>query len=250
MTGFIQQIYHYILPHETRLWVYKLRNPEHFRRMRSVINPSPKGNFSLKPYDENQCIFIHVTKTAGTSVSRSLFGYLPYHHTALDYRVIYGKKTFNQYFKFAFVRNPWDRLHSSYRYLKAGGWNENDRAWAEKHISQFENFEIFVKNWLTEKNIEKHVHFWPQKRFLCDRSSTILVDHLAYFETINDDYETIRRKLSTGSPIAHHNANPGSSYRDAYNDETQAIVADIYADDIRLFGYDFDGIKKRTVTNI
>lgn len=247
MTPLLQQFYNAMLSYETRLRFYKFRHPEEYRQLREKVHPSAKGDFSLKPYDEHHCIFIHITKTAGTSVAKSLFNYLPYHYTAIDYRVIYGKQKFNKYYKFAFVRNPWDRLYSAYRYLKSGGWNDNDKAWAEANLANFDNFTDFIENWLTHGNIKKHLHFMPQHHFICDPKGQLLVDYLAYFETINDDFNKIAQHLGINAKIGHHNANPAESYLHVYNDKTQAIVADVYARDIALFGYQFEGIKQRTV---
>ena len=249
MIGFFRKIYKSLLSYETRLWLYKLRHKKEYEQLRSVIYPSAKGDFSIKPFDDNQCIFIHITKSAGTSVAKSVFGYLPYHYTAIDYRVIYGRKTFKRYFKFAFVRNPWDRLYSAYRYLKAGGWNDTDKAWAKDNLSQYNSFNDFVKQWLTKSNIKKHRHFWPQSQFICDNRNNLLIDYLAYFETINDDYNLIRNKIGIGSDIAHHNSNPGNDYRDVYDDESRDIVEKVYATDIALLGYDFYGIKERKTLN-
>lgn len=245
MSGFVQKVYSSIVPYETRRWFYKLRNPGANRRLRTVVNSSPKGDFSLKPFDEHRCIFIHITKTAGTSVARSLFGYLPYHYTAIDYRVIYGRKTFAQYFKFAFVRNPWDRLYSAFRYLKAGGWDNKDKAWADENLGNYNDFNTFVRQWLTPDNICKHLHFKPQYPFICDANGRVLVDYLAYFETLDDDFRKIARRLNIEADLGCHNVNAGSSYRDVYDEESRRIVTEIYAKDIELFGYDFDGILHR-----
>jgi hypothetical protein len=247
MTNIIRQLYKAMFSYESRLWLYKIRHADEYRRLRTVVHPSEKGNFSLRPFDENRCIFVHITKTAGTSVATSLFNYLPYHYTAVDYRVIYGKKTFNQYFKFAFVRNPWDRLYSAYRYLKSGGWNEKDKKWAEQNLNQFDSFGSFVKQWLTKENIKKHRHFWPQYLFVCDNKKRIIIDYLAYFETIEDDFDRLCGLLKIEAALGRHNANPGNDYRDAYDAESRNLVAEVYSTDIELFGYDFNGIKQRTL---
>lgn len=247
MTSFVRQLYRNILSQETRLHLYKLRNFGGYKNLRSSISPSDKGDFSLKPFDDHQCIFVHITKTAGTSVAKGLFDYLPYHYTAVEYRVIYGKRAFDKYFKFAFVRNPWDRLYSAYRYLKSGGWNEEDKIWSETHLTGCNDFKSFVKERLTDKNIMKHIHFMSQHHFICDTNGHLLIDYLAYFETINDDYNKIADKLRIDSKLNHHNASPVASYLSAYNDETRKIVADVYSKDIALFGYEFDKIKHRRV---
>jgi len=249
MKRFAHKLYKSILSYETRLRLYKLRHPGEYKKLRSVVHPSDKGDFSLKPYDEHKCIFIHITKTAGTSVSRSLFDYLPYHYTAIEYRVIYGRRTFEKYYKFAFVRNPWDRTYSAYRYLKAGGWNEEDKLWDEANLAQFQDFNSFVKYWLTPQNIRKHIHFMPQYHFICDSNKRLLLDYLAYFETINEDFEKICSKLDIDTKLGRHNANPDNDYRAAYDDESRDIVTNVYSDDIEMFGYDFNGISNRKIIN-
>lgn len=237
------------MPYEQRLTFYKWRHPKKFRELRQKVHPSPKGDFSLKPFDEHHAIFIHITKTAGTSVAKSLFGYLPYHYTATQYRVFYGKETFNNYFKFAFVRNPWDRLHSAYRYLKAGGWNEKDKVWGEKHLAQYEDFNEFVIKWLTPENIKTHIHFKPQHEFICDKHGNLLLDYIAYFETLNQDFEEIATRLNIKTTLETHNRNPGETYKNAYTQHAKSKVEDIYAKDIAIFGYSFDGIESRLNLN-
>lgn len=245
----LRDIYYSLVPYEYRYLFYKLRNHKEIKNLRSHVYPSDKGSFSLKPFDENKCIFVHITKTAGTSVAKSLFNYMPYHYTAIEYRVIYGRKDFNNYYKFAFVRNPWDRLYSAYRYLSSGGWNQKDKAWAKINIIQFKDFNDFVQQWVCEENINKHIHFKPQHEFICDKHKIILVDYLAYFETLENDFNYICNIMKSEAKLGKHNVNPGLDYRGVYSDSSRAIVANVYADDIQLFGYDFDGISNRKHLN-
>lgn len=247
MTGLAREIYRRILSRETRMRVHKLMHLKGIKKLRTNVFSSEKGDFSLKPYDDHQCIFIHITKTAGTSVANALFNYLPYHYTAIDYRVIYGKKTFNRYFKFAFVRNPWDRLYSAYRYINSGGWNEADKLWGEEHLDEYDDFNSFVANWLTHENIMKHIHFMPQHYFICDDQGKLLLDYVAYFETINEDFDIIARKLNINAELSHHNASPSASYLTAYNEESRRIVSNVYSKDIEILGYSFNKIDSRRV---
>ena len=246
----LRTLYKSIIPYEQRMLFYKLRHPEEYKKLCSSVNPSDKGSFSLKSFDEHQSLFIHITKTAGTSVAKSLFNYLPYHYTAIEYRVIYGRKKFNTYFKFAFVRNPWDRLYSAYRYLKSGGWNEKDREWAETHLSVYEDFNHFIKEWLSIENINNHLHFRPQYEFICDNKKNILIDYIGYFENLSEDYDVIRKKISTGKPLGTHNTNPSAvTYKDIYDATSIRIVESVYKTDIQIFGYSFDDIVNKHELN-
>ncbi len=238
----MRKIYKQLLPYETRFWLYKLRNPSHFKRLRSIVNPSPKGDFSLRSFDNMECIFVHITKSAGTSIASSLFEELPYHYTAPQYRVIYGRKNFNRYFKFGFVRNPWDRLYSAYSYLKGGGWNEKDQQWAAENLSNVSDFNDFVLNWLTPERLYSHIHFWPQSRFICDHKGKILLDYIAYFENINTDFGKICQKLNLNKQLSHTNSSKRESYLNIYSEDAIKKVNSLYSKDIELLGYSFDSI--------
>ena len=67
--------------------------------------------------DEHQVIFIHIPKAAGTSVARALFGAASRHVPYGEYERATPDK-FRRYFKFSFVRNPWDRKVSLYHYVR------------------------------------------------------------------------------------------------------------------------------------
>lgn len=242
-----RNIYRHFLSEETRYWLYKLRHPDEFLRLKTGVNRHPKGNFSLRGYCEKQAIFVHITKAAGTSVASSLFGELPYHYTASQYRVIFGRKDFNRYFKFTFVRNPWDRLYSAYSYLKNGGWDDNDKAWSARNLAEINDFEQFVTQWLTADKLKSHIHFWPQSHFLLDAKGRVLVDYLGYFEEIDRDFKHIAARVNPAAVLARTNTSERGSYLDIYSPAAIAKVAELYAEDIELFGYRFDGYQRKRV---
>lgn len=243
----MRAIYQKLVPYEMRYWLYKLRHPQEFGQLRKAVYQSPKGDFSLRSYDQIRCIFVHITKTAGTSVAKSLFGEMPYHYTASEYRVIYGRKTFNSYFKFAFVRNPWDRLHSAYTYLKKGGWNDDDCRWANENLSEIDEFNQFVLEWLNKDRLHDHIHFWPQMDFISDSRGRPLIDTIAYFETIAEDHKDIAAKLGIQAELAHVNASEKTDYRLVYTPEAIEKVRQLYMKDVENFGYSFDSFQRMTI---
>ncbi len=83
-------------------------------------------------------------------------------HQLHNLRKVPGDDTYNQYFSFTFIRNPWDRLASACHFLKAGGFNEADRRRAGEHLSDHDDFRSFVRNWITSDNVRSWVHFIPQ----------------------------------------------------------------------------------------
>jgi len=243
-------LYKRALSEESRYWLYKMRHPGHFRHLRQRVSQHAKGDFSIQPFFEKKAIFVHITKAAGTSTALSLLGALPSHYTAWQYRVIFGRKAFNRYFKFTFVRNPWDRLYSAYSFLRNGGWDEQDHRWAEQNLPDSDDFNDFVLNWMTPEKLYSHIHFWPQSRFVLDRNGKLLVDYIGYFETIHEDFAEIAKRLDTDASLSHTNASPRMDYRSVYSSAAVQKVQELYREDIELFGYEFNGIKQKFANDI
>jgi hypothetical protein len=186
----------------------------------------------------NRAVFIHIPKTAGSSVARALFGHsrhLPY----FEYQRVNPRK-FERFFKFAFVRNPWDRLVSTYFFLKNGGANDMDRRFAEENLARYGSFAAFVEGWLTEQNVWSWVHFRPQHYFICDTDLRVRVDFVGRMETIAADFRAICQRLDVAAELKWTNRGDHEPFRHYYTDGLRERVASIYADDIAIFGYRFD----------
>ena len=188
--------------------------------------------------DQTQAIFIHIPKTAGTSLY-NLIGYTGIGHVTYRWYESRNASKFQQYFKFAFVRNPWDRLVSAFFYLKKGGSNAMDKHWANQKIVHYPDFDDFVKGWLHEKNIDNYFHFVPQYKFICDNSFRIKMDYIGRFERLDQDFKIISEKLGLDCQLPYVNQSKRRAYQDYYSSETAAIVAKAYQKDIELFNYQF-----------
>ena len=212
-----------------------------FRHLRwGIADRLGRGVYAGYP-DLHRCIFIHIPKTAGESVVHSLFGqdqspHIPYH----DFEGANPGK-FRDYFKFAFVRNPWDRLVSNYFYLREGRIKGADvRRWAEQNIAKYTDFADFVRNWLTRENVQSALHFKPQHYFICDANLRRRVDFIGRFETIDADFRTICRRLNITAELGRLNTGNHTHYREYYTDELRERVTAVYAEDIAIFCYQFD----------
>lgn len=225
--------------------------PKLFKYFTNKVNFKIKNFFSGEIYNDSKdiylnhanelkAIFIHIPKTGGNSIQKALFDNPSVHVPWSDYYKKSPKK-FEKFFKFAVVRNPWDRLVSSFFYLKNGGMNDEDKKWTSENIKDFNNFEEFVLGWINDKNIYKGIHFIPQTYWICDENKKIMVDFIARLETINQDFLFIANKVgSTKKKIEKINTSERSQYRNYYSDKTIEIVKNIYKDDIELFGYDYE----------
>ena len=63
---------------------------------------------------EFRCLYIHIPKTAGNSINRAFGNGWEDHKDLRRYAAELTAATFDDYYKFAIVRNPWDRLFSDY----------------------------------------------------------------------------------------------------------------------------------------
>ena len=230
------------LPYNLKRQMWRLSNRWE-RNKFDVLRYDGDEDYCLRPFDDLNCIFIHIPKAAGISICRALFGNLGGGHTTIrKYELIYPKSDFDQRFKFTVVRNPWDRVVSAFYFLKEGGFGDEDPQWIDKHINSHKDFESFVINELASEAVQEKLHFKPQILFLQNDRGEIPVDFIGKFENLNGDLATISKHLGIEANLDHNNKTQGrkdKSYRDYYNKKTKGIIKEIYQIDIKYFEYDF-----------
>lgn len=227
-------------PRWVQLLILRTVRPKMVNSLLALRNPKT-GEKIIKEFQKSKCIFVHVPKTGGTSIKKALFGTRGAGHRSLrSYKIIFRKREFSDYFKFAFVRNPWDRVVSAYEFLRKGGMNESDKEWSNRIMPQYKGFNDFVTNWLDQKNIYNEVHFVPQYEFLRLGNTDPKVDYIGKFERLEKDFEKICNKLNKQCSLRHENkSSKDTEYREYYNERTRKIVGYIYEKDVELFEYSF-----------
>jgi len=195
----------------------------------------------------HRAIFIHIPKTAGYAVAQAL-SHQPSHMPYSTYENVNPRK-FERFFKFTFVRNPWDRLVSCYFFLKQGGMTDLDKRFADDNLAAYDTFESFVDGWLTEQNIWSWVHFKPQFSFICDASMRVRMDFVGRMETIEADFRYVCQRLNVAAELKRRNASEHRPYTEYYSDTLRERVAAVYADDIALFGYRFGELPARVIAH-
>lgn len=207
----------------------------------------------------NRFIFFHVPKVAGSSITKAFRRFSDYpiervynymidyigktpklnlynmHITPAELRTHMKKDNFQNYFKFAFVRNPFDWHVSQYMYHK-----QKTNAFFHDVFKNM-GFHEYVDWAIKEENIVKANA--SQKVFLSDENGNILVDFVGKFENLESDFNYITKKLGIGAELPKVNPSKRvDDYKTYYNEELIEKISTAFKDDIEYFDYAFDGI--------
>ena len=206
-------------------------------------------------------LFIHIPKTAGTSIEEALYQYQDFeindndiHVPMIKYREYLERDVFDKLFKFCFVRNPFDLLYSTWKYwVKDSDVKVSFEEWIIwRHEGRLSDGIKFIEN--DDMDYETKLNFlgipWfmnrsPQTYFFVDDSGVFLTDFIGCFEHIEDDFKTIVNHLSLEECfLPHANRNrfdDEKDYKQFYTDRTKEIVEKQFQLDLKLFGYSFSG---------
>lgn len=220
-------------------------------------------------------IFIHISKTGGMSVRAALEPYsveperfvmrrpqkmagdavnplykvwetLLLHPKASKVKDELPPEIFESYFKFAFVRNPWDWLVSMYHFIL----REPD---VPKHdqVKALRGFDAFVEWAVSTPEPFPKGTTRLQSEMITDARGNLLVDFVGAYEDLAGDFSEVARVIGIQTELPHINSSVHKDYRTYYNERTRAIVEEHFQPDIERFGYSFDGratklVKKAT----
>ena len=201
-----------------------------------------------------KAIFVHIPKNAGESIEKKLGMYgnggnlldtlwgvrgnhVLQHLTMAQIGSMYlPEEVVQGYFKFAFIRNPWDKAVSEYHWYLRYGAPVSFLDWVrslESRVSRRENLHVLEIG-----------HNIPQHEFIYQDGKDLLVDYVGRFERLQADFDHVCRMLGVADSMLYKDASTASSgrrgYREYYNKESRDIISRLYMKDIDLFGYRFD----------
>lgn len=188
-------------------------------------------------------IFFAAGKTGTTSIESCLGDYdeLPpfsredhekydKHMPPAVFRARVSPAIWNGYYKFAFVRNPWDWLVSAAFFTRKRNW----------FSTQLTRREILkLARALPMRGIT-WAEYRTQFAFLTDAQGKLCVDFVGQYEHLQADFDHVCRQA--GLPLRKLpalNTTMHRHYSAYYTDETSRLVAELYREDIEAFGYRF-----------
>lgn len=190
--------------------------------------------YNLTVSSERKFIWFRVAKVGTRTILNALKAANVPLDLAEESRLHYFPKLTLNHFKFAFVRNPWDRLVS--------GWmnkvvESNFFGFDEAELVQMRKFENFI-DYVAGLDMEKCDRHVALQSSLIDLNN---VDFVGRMERFDADFGVVLDRIGVSLPeIDRKNASvERTSYRDYYTVETARRARDIYARDISVFGYDF-----------
>lgn len=217
-----------------------------------------------------KCIFIHIPKCAGSSINKFLAEGQVLDWSIPNYDVLYGwcpkrkihlqhatskqlietdlisQECWNSYFKFTFVRNPWDRAYSDYL------WIMNDRRLKgpfKDYILKQGKFERVMtdnsnKSYRGDHSLSQTDFFTPAGEYQ--------MDFIGRFERLQEDFSFVQNQLGiTKGSINHEKRNTKRSkhYSSFYTQSRKKLVNIKFDNDIQLLGYHYEE-KKRGLNKI
>lgn len=138
-------------------------------------------------------------------------------------------KKFESYFKFAFVRNPWERLVSEYEFILSRP--EHGRY---KRVSGLKGFNEFIHMQIPRPDAY-------QLNLLSDRKGALLMDFVGHLENLDRDWQSVCEQIGIAhQALPHKNVTKRKPYQAYFDQQSIQLVAKHWAREIELFGYDFE----------
>jgi hypothetical protein len=134
---------------------------------------------------------------------------------------------FESFFKFAFVRNPFDRFVSYASFIT-------------REVGHFDRDPQKVMRYFIANPPMDHILFRPQHELVTDGKGELLTDYVGRVEQMQESYDTVAAKIGIPTAVLDKvNASKRLDYRQYYDQALIDGVAKLYARDLELFGYEF-----------
>jgi hypothetical protein len=178
----------------------------------------------------SKVLFIHIPKTAGTSILSCLnkSGDPKIKHLLLKN---YHDKILENCFVFSVIRNPFDRFVSQWLYHT----NFDDNFFYKKYKRKMDIVSYFD---IASQLKDKAVTWKSMSEFIFNKNKKI--DLILRFETLRNDWDNFCKKLNYNCELINYKKNTRKHYSEYYNPRLISKVEEMYIDDLTNFNYKFE----------
>ncbi|GFM34410.1 sulfotransferase family protein [Desulfovibrio subterraneus] len=185
----------------------------------------------------SNALFIHIPHNAGEAIS-SAFGLSSSdHYTARELNWWMGKRCYERFFTFCFVRNPYDRFLSLYRNARSPR-EESEHSAADYELLRNADLETCAELLLLGK-LSRQWH--PQTSWFLNDTGEIIVDYIGRYETLNEDLAFVSQRICGEYLLMpdRHTAGNDKAYRRILPDSVTDALSRYYMQDMAMLGYTF-----------
>jgi hypothetical protein len=217
-------------------------------------------------------IFIHIARTAGRSLTVDLQGHCgpddiitpsgdhpgqndhgwSRHATARNIRDRLGSEILREYFVFAVERDPWDKIYSFYwskkGYVHGAGGKTEKVPFAERIWRRVSGYPWTFQGWLKYRFLRSLIPgfrrpFGKSVECYTDEKGALMVDAILRYEHLDQHIGLLSSglglSLTLWSKEGVKTRSEKRPYTADYSDWAKTFVADHYAQQIALMGYEF-----------
>lgn len=143
-------------------------------------------------------------------------------------KAVVAPEVWSGYFKFAIVRNPWERFVSYCAFMY-------------RHQQKFQRDPKGTMHAVLDApEHRQRIVFQPQSEFLCEPEGQIMVDFVGRHKTLQADYDSICNRIGIPSAqLGRANESDHGPWGEYYDDMLKARVAELYKRDIEIFDFKF-----------
>lgn len=190
-----------------------------------------------------KCIFIHISRTAGTSIEAAICGRdwwdidpATKHLTASQSQELYHK-WWNKYFKFSILRNPYDRMISCYHMDYFNGhiplaYRNIIKQGPQIGYESGCGFSYFLRNYKPPP--------WEQGGLI--EYTDILdlsLDFIGDYNNLHYDFNFICKTIGLVTPLPHFNKTNHLRVSSYYDNTSINMIQKLYASTLKQYRYEY-----------
>lgn len=201
----------------------------------------PVNSFPLHVSTKSKYCWFKIPKCASCTISDHLDMHTVRDDTSYRWGSMQYRSEYVDFFNFAFVRNPYERLVSCWadKVLNHRVWSHSNRQSDEIHFMIDNNFsfrEFIFK--IVDSFADTDGHWRPIIDFLPQNFAEFVF--IGRLENFRKDFEYVCDEIGiVNKKYVHVHKTERKHYTTYYDDETCQLVAEKYAEDIEQFGYKF-----------